>query len=93
MQRGDRHDRVVTFSRERVAHDVTEDACDIGRRDLPGRFDHLRRPVERIDMPGMGGQFGGERPGAASDIKDPRARGRQLPHEQPVVLGVAVPVQ
>jgi len=44
-------------------------------------------------MSGPGGQLGGERSGAASDIKDPRARGRQLPHKQPVVVGVVVPVQ
>jgi len=42
MQRGDRHDRIVGFRRERIAHDVTEDAGDIGRRDLPGRLDHHR---------------------------------------------------
>src|SRR5260370_31679091 len=43
-----------------------------------------------LDAPG---QCGGERPGAAPDIKPPRARARQLPYEQPVVVGIVVPVQ
>src|SRR6266487_3887306 len=44
-------------------------------------------------MPGTAGQFGGKRPGAAPDIKHPHARAWQLPHEQPVVVGIVVPVQ
>ncbi len=44
-------------------------------------------------MLGKFGQFGGERPRAAPDIKHPRARARHLPHEQPVIVGIVVPVQ
>ncbi len=44
-------------------------------------------------MLGTLGQFGGERPRAAPDIKHPRTRARQLPQEQPVAVGIVVPVQ
>src|SRR6266567_7221988 len=44
-------------------------------------------------MPGTFGQFGGECSRTAPDIEHPRARARQLPQEQPVIVGIVIPVQ
>src|SRR5215831_1117204 len=93
MQGADGHDGVIPCAGQRVLQQVSEDACDIGRYHPPGLFDHSRGAVKGVDPFRSPGQFHGESPGATAGIEYPITWTWEVPQEQPVVIGVVIPVQ
>jgi hypothetical protein len=82
MQRADGHDGVIPCVRQRLLQQISEDACDIGRRYPPGLFDHGRRAVQGVDAFRSLGQVHGESSGTTADIKHPLTWTGQVPQAQ-----------
>jgi len=93
MQGADGHDGVILCAGQRVLQQISEDACDIGRCHPLGLFDHGRGAVKGVYPFRSLGQFHGEGSGATAHVEYSITWMWQVPQEQPVVIGVVIPVQ
>jgi hypothetical protein len=55
-------------------------------------LDHRHRAVDGVDLRAPHGEPGRERSGAAADVQHPPAALRQPPEQDPLVVGVVIPL-